>query len=145
MAKQVNTYNNAQVFVTYAGRRIEGRVNGAFVSTKFSTAKASKQVGAGGDVTVSVSQDRSGEITLTVMQQSTSHRFLTELSAVDRATGTLGIAPFEIRDLSGGLLESAEQAWLAEEPENGYAAESGERVWKLECAELVRSTLAAGG
>lgn len=142
----VNKYSAGQVFVTFAGRTIEGRVEGNFVATKYAKPKAAPpQVGAGGDVTVSVSLDQTGEITLTLMQNSTGHALLTELAAVDRANADLAIAPFEIRDLSGRLVESAEQTWIAEEPETPYAAVAGERTWKLGCAKLVRGVLPAGG
>lgn len=135
-------YDSAEVTLSFAGYPIEsGRAKGEFVSSEYTSEITAEAAGADGVVAVSKMNDQSATITIKVLQGSPGHAQLTEMAARSRATRGIATGVYELRDLSGGLVESAQKAWIKKEPSNAYGAEAGEREWKLGCEKLVRGVL----
>lgn len=135
-------YDSSQVFVTLGGRPLQsGRAEGDFVTTAFEADAFTKVVGADGEVAVSRSNDRSATIKLKFMQTSEGHKLLTQLYAAQLASSNGALLDFELRDLTGSLLEHAAKCWIQKAPDSSYGATVGEREWTLGCAELVREVV----
>ena len=132
-------YDSNLVNVTLAERPItSGRASGEFVSTDFVSEAFTESVGADGEVTISRTNDKRGEITLKVTQTSSAHLLLTQLYALQQSTPGAALMDFELRDINGGLLESAAKCYFKKAPPSAYGAQAGDREWKLGCAELKR-------
>lgn len=143
MSNEAKFYDSNQVFVSLADRPItKGRTEGDFVSTEYNADSITETVGADGEVSVSISNNRSATIKIKVMQTSTSHSLLTELYQAWRLDPSV-LLPFELRDLQGSKIEHAE-VYFKKPPPSNYGAVAGEREWTLGTAELVRESVAAG-
>lgn len=136
----MNTYDSNQVTVSFAGRTIDtGRAEGEFVSTEFTSETFTTKAGADGEATRSKTNDRTATIKIKLMQTSAGHLLMTELHAIALASVNGSDAgAFEIRDLTGGLVERAEKCWIEKPPANPYGKEAGEREWTLKCEALIR-------
>ena len=134
------THDPNQILATFAGRSLfTGRAEGEFLTTEFLHELYTLKVGADGEVTRVKSANRAGKIVVKCMQTSDTHKLLTQLYAVSQASVNGGdIGAFEVRDLNGGLLEHAEQAWISKAPTNSQGADASEREWEISCTELVR-------
>lgn len=134
----VKTYNPKGVVVTAFGKTIEGFVDGTFVKVARATESFTKQVGVGGEVTRSYSNDKSGEVTLTLMQTSDSNDILSAAAAADEASpGTgAGIGTFQLKDLNGRTLAHGDECWVRKPADVENAKESGQREWVLDVARL---------
>lgn len=132
-------YDSNLVHVTLADRPIaSGRAEAEFVSTDYSAETFSKTVGADGEVTISRTNNKSGEIKIKLTQTSDGHKLLTQLYAIQRDTPGGVLMDFEVRDILGGLVESAAKCWFTKPPASPYGATAAEREWTLGCAELIR-------
>ena len=135
-------YDSNQVFVTLAGRPInKGRDSGTFVSSEYSADSFTLVVGADGETTMCRTNNRSGTIKLTLVQTADSHRTLMALESDQRAQPGGTLLDYELRDLSGGLLEHA-QVVIQKPPPQAYGAEASTREWTMVTGELVREVAA---
>jgi hypothetical protein len=134
------THNSNEISSSFAGRSFAtGRAEGDFCTTEYTKELHTLKVGADGEVTRVRSNDRSAKITLKFMSTSDGHKLMLQLYliALNSPNGQ-DIGTFQLRDRNGGLVEHAEEAWIAKAPANAFGADVGEREWELHCAELVR-------
>lgn len=82
------SFNNTVVIVN--GAEITGWADGDdVIDVKRRVDSASDKVGAGGNMMVSISTDKSGEITFKLQQTSSSNKFLNDLMQRQEASGAL--------------------------------------------------------
>lgn len=136
----MKTYNSNEVSIIFANLSLDsGRAEGEFVSTEFTSEAYTDTAGADGEVTVNKSNDERGTITVKLLGSSSGHKILTQLYAAARtARNGRFAAPLQIRDRNGGLVEHAENAWIAKAPTNAFGKEVGEREWTIKTDKLVR-------
>lgn len=135
-------YDSKQVFVTLGNRPLQsGRAEGDFVTSAYEADAFSKTVGADGEVAISRSNNRSATIKLKFMQTSDGHKLLTQLYNAQLASGNGSLLDYELRDLTGAMVEHAAKCWIQKAPDAAYGATVGEREWTLGCAELVREVV----
>jgi hypothetical protein len=133
----LHTYDPAQVTIIFAGIPISGRGEATFLSVERNEDAWALQVGADGDATRAKSNNRSGRVTLTLLQSSAANDALSALAKVDEATpGGDAAAPLLIKDLSGRTLVQAETAWVVKQAAAEFAREASEREWILESNDL---------
>lgn len=137
---RAKTHNSNEISISFANLQIDsGRVDGDFVTTEFNSELYTSKVGADGEVTRSKTNDFSGKITIKLMSTSEGHQILTRLFNIARASlNGDDMAPFQLRDRNGGLVEHAETAWIEKAPSNAVGKEVGEREWVLATDNLVR-------
>jgi structural protein KPP10_ORF10 len=115
-----------------------GRGEGTFIKIKPKSPAFSSKVGADGETARSRSNDRRHEIEITTLQTSDANALLSTLHQLDlHAPNGAGVGALLIKDMSGTSLHAAAECWIVEAPEVVYAADIQERVWKLECADMV--------
>jgi hypothetical protein len=132
----LKTYDSKLVNVTWLNRALsEGRAESGFIKTAYNSEKTTWQRNAEGGGTRSISNDKSGTITIKVTQASDTHRLLMQLDAL--AVGS-DVGAFEMRDLNGAIVERAPRAWISKRPDSEMSATSGEREWVLTTDELIR-------
>lgn len=135
----LRTYNSADVSIVFAGIPMSGRADGAFLSVERNEDSYSIQVGTDGEATRSKTNNKSGRITITLMQSSQANAALSAFHNAAEAGITDGIAPFLAKDNSGlpPSVYAAEKAWIVRHPTGEFDREAGPREWVLETDNLI--------
>ena len=131
----VKSYNPAEVSVIISGRIMDGFADGTFVSCGRNNDSWALTVGADGEGTRAKSNDRSGRLTLTLLQSSDSNEFLSELDLADELSGT-STFPILVKDASGSSLYEAETAWIVKPPDAPFSKTAENREWIIETDNL---------
>lgn len=131
----VVTYDPTQVIVTVNGSTLSGFVDGTFVAVERAVETFSKVVGAYGEVARVKSADRSGTMTLTLMQSSNSNLVLNALANQDEQSST-GVVPIQVKDLSTNGAVFAAEGWIKGKPKVEWGKEMSNREWVFELASV---------
>ena len=94
------------------------------------------KVGVTGEATRAKNNNRSGKVTITLMQSSSSNDDLSSFAAADELTNT-GAVPVLIKDGSGTTVASAVTAWVQKYPSTEFQKEATTREWVMETDELL--------
>lgn len=130
-----STYDPAKVIASWGGVPITGIADGTFLLAERNNPMWTTQTGSDGESCRSKSNDKSGKITVTLNQWSTTNDALSLATQIDEATNASAL-PFEIKDLNGTTLVYAEQAW-PEKPANAeFGREAGSREWVFQTGKL---------
>lgn len=133
-------YDASQVLMIMAGIPVQGLADGTFVSAAFNEDGFTLTVGTDGEGTRAKTNNRSGRVTFTLMQSSSSNDLLSALHNLDlNSPNGDGIGPLLIKDRSGRTLITAESAWIVKHPDAEYAREASTREWIVETDELIAS------
>lgn len=130
MSNGVKTYNPKDIVVTLGTHVATGIADDSFVTIGPNGDGITKKVGCDGEVVRSISPDETSVVKVVVFQTSKTNAFLNAKLKLDRKTGD-GMFPVLIKDLRGGLVFSAQQAWVSKDPERGYGKEAGTREWEI--------------
>jgi len=137
----MKTFDPKQVSVIVGGHIVQGYADGTFVECARNNDTWTRSGGADGEQTRSKSNDRSGTITITLMQSSVSNAVLEGYAIADEATNA-GVVPSLVKDNNGSEIVTAAQSWVQKPADKGHAKETSDRVWVLETGELI---FAGGG
>jgi len=128
------TYSAKQVLASLGSHAVQGPADGDFLSIEPNSEGFTRTVGAYGDVVRSISPDETYTITLTLLVQSPTVKWCQERFDFDRATGD-GMFPVLINDMKGGVIFSAEHAWIVNSPTISYGIESSTREITIHTGE----------
>ncbi len=128
----VKTFDPAALIVTFAGIPISGFAPGTFVSIEHRERDYSLIVGADGEGGRTKSNDKSGTVTVTLMQTAAANSALSAFRAVGLLTNGDDVAPMLVKDLLGATLVAAPTAWIQGAPAAAFALEAQTREWVLE-------------
>lgn len=131
MSKPLATYDPAQVAVIVGGFSMQGYVKGSFVTVDRNENAFNLYVGADGEGARAKSNNKSGLITIRLMQTSDSNDILSGFAKADEVANA-GTTPVLIKDNNGKTLCACETAWVQKVPAVDYGNEAGEREWRLE-------------
>ena len=134
----LRTYSPDQVSVVIGDRPITGFADGTFISASRLNDTFTDAAGASGEVGRTKSNDKRGDVVLTLMQVSPDNDYLSGLATLDEATGK---NPFNIliRDQNGTTLLEAESAWIVKPSDVELSKEPSDRAWTIRCASLLMS------
>lgn len=124
-------YDPASVTVVFAGKILDGYADGTFVSIERNSDSWALKVGADGKGTRVRTNDRSGKVTLTLMQSSAANDILSGLASADELTGKAA-APLLVRDGSGRTVAAAATAWIVKPAPAEFSKEASTRAWVFE-------------
>lgn len=130
-------YNPAEVQIIFNGIPISGYADGTFVTVERDEDSFTLQMGTDGEGTRSHSNNRSGTVTLTLMQSSQVNILLSALHLLDEGSGD-GVGALLIRDGSGESLYTAETAWIQKAPSAEFGREATSREWVIRTDLLVQ-------
>ncbi len=133
---QLKTYDAKAISVIFGGRIFTGFAEDAKVSVTRTNDSFSMKSGVDGEVTRSKSNDRSGTVTISLMQTSSDNDFLSGIVAGDELSNT-GILPVIIKDNNGTTLHTAPEAWVRKPADDADTKEAGSREWNIDCANLL--------
>ena len=119
MAGKVKTYNPKDVNIVIGSHIVTGYAEDSFVSIEPSGDGTTKKIGADGEVTRSISPDKTYAVKVTVDQMSESNSYFQDLYNRDQQTGD-AIESLMIQDMKGGMLFSADEAWVPKPATRGF-------------------------
>jgi hypothetical protein len=131
----VKTYNPAQVQCIVAGIPISGYADGTFITCGRDNDAFSSGSGSDGEGWRAKSNDRTGTLTLTLLQTSESNDALSALAIADELSGD-GVGPLMLKDGSGRTLFAAETCWIAKTADVEFAREVTGREWMIKTDAL---------
>lgn len=140
----VRTYDPKMVGITVGGVPITGYADGTFVAIERAGDTFTKVTGADGMVTRSKSNDKSGQVTLTLKQSSPSNDYLSGLAALDEMSNA-GVVPVSIADASGTTLLFMPSAWIRKPANVEFGKELSTREWVLDFDKCEFPTMNIGG
>lgn len=129
------TYNPKRVAVSFAGRLLTGFADGTFITVSRNEDTFALAVGSDGEAARSASSNRSGRVTLTLMQTSASNDILSALAATDERTNQ-GTGALMVKDASGRTVVLAAEAWIVKPADAELGREIGNREWVFETGDL---------
>lgn len=133
------TYDPLQVSVILGSHIVTGFADGTFVSIERNNQTFELVSGASGETARAKSNDRSGTVTITLMQTSESNSVLSGFAAADELSNS-GKFPIIVKDNNGDSLYEATEAWVQQPASVEFSKEISEREWVLETGELIMVT-----
>lgn len=136
MDDAIKTYNPKEVVVACGTHIVSGYADDSFISIEPNGDGITKKVGCDGEIARSISPDNTYKVKITLLQNSDSNSFFSNIADYDRATGN-GLFPVLIKDLRGGLLFATEAAWVIKKSPATRGKETNNREWEIDTASAV--------
>lgn len=136
MADAIKTYNPKEVVVACGTHIVSGYADDSFIGIEPNGDGITKKVGCDGEIARSISPDNTYKVKITLLQNSDSNSFFSNIADYDRATGN-GLFPVLIKDLRGGLLFATEAAWVVKKSPATRGKETNNREWEIDTASAV--------
>lgn len=136
MADAIKTYNPKEVVVACGTHIVSGYADDSFISIEPNGDGITKKVGCDGEIARSISPDNTYKVKITLLQNSDSNSFFSNIADYDRATGN-GLFPVLIKDLRGGLLFATEATWVIKKSPATRGKETNNREWEIDTASAV--------
>jgi len=131
----VKSYDPKEVVVTIGGVPMQGFADGTFVTINRISDAFTSVAGADGEIARAKSNDKRGELTLTLMQTSLSNDVLSGIAVIDENTNG-GVVPVIVKDLSGTTTYFSGTGWIRKVPDSEFGKEISNREWVLELADM---------
>ena len=130
------SYAPKDVVVSWNGIPITGFAAGTFITMKRSTESKKKTVGSQGDVCLTMSADKTGEIELTLMQTAPSNNLLSAALHAEEKLKVPTVGVLMISDPSGSMLALSKNAFLMSFPNSDLGDDATDRTWMFGCEDL---------
>lgn len=127
----VANYDPAAIHIIFGVIPIEGYADGTFVSVERNEDMFALTVGADGEGVRAKSNNKSGRITLTLLQSSITNTLLSAAMVADELASD-GVGPFIMTDGNGETLVSAQSCWITKPAKTEFGKEAATREWVLE-------------
>ena len=131
----VKSYDPKDVVVTIGGIPMSGFADGTFVNVNRLNDAFTSVSGADGEVSRAKSNDKRGEMTLTLAQTSLSNDVLSGIAQLDERLNR-GVVPIAIKDLSGTSTWFSGSGWIRKLPDSEFGKEIANREWVLDLADM---------
>lgn len=129
-----NTYNPKEVTIAFGSHIVTGFADDSFVVIESNGDGVTKKVGCDGEIARAISPDGTYKVKITLLQTSSSNKFLQERYDQDRKNGE-GTFPILIKDLKGGLVFSTDVAWAIKPASRTYGKETNNLEWELDTGD----------
>jgi len=130
----VTTYSPEDVSLSIGGNLVAGFADGTFVVVEREADAMTKVVGADGEVARTRSANRSGMLTLTLLQTSDSNRILGDYALDDEADGSGTFDVLLTDNLDNKVFAS--EGWVKKVPNAEYGSELSNREWVIDLARI---------
>lgn len=131
----VKTYDPRGVVVIVGVAPMSGFADGTFVTVSRKNDAFSSVCGADGETSRAKSNDKRGEMSLTLLQTSLSNDILSAIALADEKQNA-GVVPILIKDLSGITTYFSGAGWIRKVPASEYGKEVANREWVFELADM---------
>jgi hypothetical protein len=130
-----DTYDPAQLNISFNGFLLSGFMDGTFVSAERKEDAWTPHVGADGEYARARNRNKSGTVKFTLMQTSSSNDYLSSQMNLDEATGA-GTGVLQIKDALGRTVITGADAYIMKPAPVQYGKELAGREWTLEVPQL---------
>lgn len=130
----VRTYDAKKVLISLGSHSVKGYSDSTFVSIEASGDGFTKKTGCDGEVVRSADPDKTARVTLTVLVNSDTVEFCQQQYNRDRETLD-GMFPILVKDLKGGIIFAAEQAWVVNSPTRDFDKDGPDREIIIDTGE----------
>ncbi len=130
----LKTYDPKKILISLGSHAVKGLSDGTFVTIEANGDGITKKVGCDGEVVRSIDPDSTAKVTLTLLMQSPTIAWAQQTYDRDRTTGD-GTFPVLIKDMKGGLVFSANDAWIVKPPNREFGKDMPDRELVIDCGE----------
>lgn len=130
------TYDPKQFVTIIGGNIMDGFSDDDFVEIERDEDAFQKKVGVDGEITRAKSNNRSGKITLRLMQSSGSNDKLSALALLDESIANSGAVAALAKDGTGRSAFTTDFCWVKKFPKVVYKKGVAFFEWTLDCANL---------
>lgn len=130
----LKTYNSKEVLIALGSHSVTGYADDSFVTIEPNGDGIMKKIGCDGEVARAISPDGTYKVKVALLQTSPTNSFLQNKYDLDRQTGD-GTFPVLIKDLKGGLIFSADAAWVVKPPSRAYGKDTNNREWEIDTGD----------
>jgi hypothetical protein len=134
------SYAPKDVVVSFNGIPITGFAEGTMITLKRSGDVIKKKVGAQGDVCLTMSADRTGEIEMTLMGTAPANGILALALNAQELLRVPSVGVLLVSDPSGQQLAIAKNAFFIGFPDIEMADEDTSKTWRFGCENLAYGT-----
>jgi len=127
----------AKIIINCGGANINGFADGTFVNFELDEDEYNTTTGADGFVTRTKTNNRSGVLTITLLQSSPSNNILQGLYDLDRSTPAGSPFPVIVKNLLNLELVTSSAAWVQKLPAIEYSKEITNREWMIKVADAI--------
>lgn len=138
MSQLQGTHSLKDVIVTIDGAQIDGAGDGDFVSVEYNAPIYNTTIAADGDSHRSLTNDKSGTITIQIMQTSARARRILEGVLRRHELGLGGTHTISITALATGEQIVGTQAYPEERPTYAFGADSQARDYQFRAPNIER-------
>ena len=132
---QVKTYNAKEVTIACGSHLVTGLADDSFVSMESGGDWITYKYGCDGEIARAVSPNNTLLIKVTLLQTSDSNSFFQKQHNIDMSPGGDGTFPIMVKDMRGGLLAQADQAWVTKPATRVRGKESNNNEWEIQTGE----------
>jgi hypothetical protein len=126
----ITTYNPREVIISLGIHTVSGYAEERFVAIEKLGSGMQSRTGCDGEIVRTMDSNRQYKITLNILGQSKSNDFLLNSWKNDSDNGD-GMFPITIKDLRGGLLFSADAAWVTKPTVYQFGRTVNETQWEI--------------
>ena len=134
-------YSPGQVSLSWNGIAITGFAPDSAIRLKRREDLIKKTVGMAGDVSITRSADRTGEVEVELLQTSKSNILLSAVALAMEKTGTIPVGALLINDPSGSVLGVGINCWLMKLPDVDLGSDQHTKTWVFGCENLSYSAV----
>lgn len=147
MSNALPVYSAREVAVAWGLVNFEGFSEDSIVTFAYNSELTSEMVSADGKLATSVTPDRTGTVTVEVMQTSETNIILSALLAEQNNsddTSEIYKSDFSVSDPSGSVLCIGRNAYMKKPPEIGLSVETNTYEWTFYCEKVDYLALPSG-
>lgn len=131
----VKTYNAREVIITCGSHLVTGLADDSFVSIESGGDGITYKYGCDGEIARAVSPNNTFLVKIALLQTSDSNTFFQNQHNIDMSVGGDGMFPLMIKDLRGGMLLQADQAWVTKPASRSRGKETNNNEWEVQTGE----------
>lgn len=129
------TYDPKDVSIIIGSHIVSGFADGTFIRVERNNAMWTTQTGASGETVRQKSNDRSGKITISLMEHSPTNDILAGYLQADEVKNA-GTFPFIMTHAGRNEIHEATQCWVENAPGTEKGKDASTREWVLQTGEL---------
>ena len=134
----LKTYSSKEVLIALGSHAVTGYADDSFITIEPNGDGIMKKVGCDGEVARAISPDGTYKVKIALLQTSPTNSFLQEKYELDRKTGD-GTFPVLIKDLTGGMIFSADVGWIVKPPSRAFGKDTNNREWEIDTGDATLS------
>ncbi len=134
MAGKVKTYNSRQVVIAFGTHAVSGLADDSFVTIEEKGEGVTSVTGCDGEVARAIDPNKQYTIKISLLQMSDTGKYLRTQYKKDKTSGD-GMFPVLIKDLKGGVVFSADDAWVQKQPSWVRGKGTNNQEWSIETGE----------